>query len=752
MANPELIIKIVGNSDRFRSELNKIGKDADAANQRMAKQAKIAGFAFTAVAAGVGFTVTQFAKFETGLVGVSKTTNIVGKELAALGDSIQALSAKTGIASTELLGIAQSAGQLGVKGSDNILKFTETVAKLGTASDLSGDAAATSLARLINVTGGAIEEVDVLASVIVRLGNNFAATESEITFTAQEIAKAGAQFGVTAEKAVALSAAFVSLGVQPELARSTVLQTLVKIKQAIDEGGDSLRNFQAITGLTGDQLKKTFEEDATEVFRQFLIGLNQSGGDATRVLDQLGLSNTRLLSTLPTLAKGINIVNDALEQQADESKNATALQNEFEAANKTTAQSLNRLKASFNNLAVDIGEKFAPVVGFAFDAMAEDIDEFGQGLKAIGTIFQGIVQIVGQSISLLIGSITSLVAESLKKVAEFALFVEQTGNKFGLGLDFTDFIGDVGGKSITLEAEANAKLKQGAEFFDGEAFQEAAEGRLDALKTAREQERTIEQDHLEQLQEINTAAKETAEEEGTRDIFSMTDEEFDESIEAFADRLQSQNDIEAELLRERLDNAETEAERRKIIEGEIINAKSERFKAEEKFDQAIVDSGFQALNAILGDNKAARTALLIAEKAFAISKILVNAQAAAALAIATIPPPAGEVVAAERIAAGNLMAGIVAAAAIPSVIGSLSAREGGIVPGGFGGGDRILGLLEPGEIIVPQKFNPLSPNFDDSFGGLGGGSTVQLNIDLTDRASQFITVNQREDTKLGIQR
>ncbi len=129
---------------------------------------------------GLQQMVKLYADFETGLIGVGKTADLSGAELESLGKDIDELSKRMPVATDELLAIAQSAGQLGVKGSDNILKFTETVAKLGTATDLSGDQAAMALARILNVTGEALGTVDVLGSVIVALGNNFAATESQI--------------------------------------------------------------------------------------------------------------------------------------------------------------------------------------------------------------------------------------------------------------------------------------------------------------------------------------------------------------------------------------------------------------------------------------------------------------------------------------------------------------------------------------------------------------------------------------------
>ena len=139
----------------------------------------IAGvFTVTALTLGIRAAVRGFADYENRLIGVGKTTGIAGADLEMLGAEVRLLARDLPVATTELLEIAQAAGQLGVQGTDNILIFTRTVGQLGLASNLAGEEAATTLARLLSVTGESVAEVDRLGSVIVRLGNNFAATET----------------------------------------------------------------------------------------------------------------------------------------------------------------------------------------------------------------------------------------------------------------------------------------------------------------------------------------------------------------------------------------------------------------------------------------------------------------------------------------------------------------------------------------------------------------------------------------------
>ena len=216
-----------------------------------------------------------YADFEAGLIGVGKTANLSGDQLASLGKDIDALSKRIPVATDELLAIAQSAGQLGVKGAANILKFTETVAKLGTATDLSGNDAAMALARILNITGEAMGKVDVLGSVIVALGNNFAATESQIADMATEIARGAAVFGVSSAEASALAAALAAVGVKSEVAGTSIGRVMRMMDAAIRSGGEHLEILTKITGRTGEEIKRLFQKDSTAAFALFIEGLKR---------------------------------------------------------------------------------------------------------------------------------------------------------------------------------------------------------------------------------------------------------------------------------------------------------------------------------------------------------------------------------------------------------------------------------------------------------------------------------------------
>jgi|GEM_PF-3690859 len=359
-----------------------------------------------AVSAAFNRSIQQFAAFDSGMIGVRKTTGLAGAELQTFGKEIAEMSKRIPNTAAELLSISQSAGQLGVNGSKNLLKFTETIAKLGSASDLAGEEAATTLARLLTVTKENVDGVDVLGSVIVRLGNNVAATESEIASMAMEIAQATSAYKVSSAETVALGAAMRSMGMRAELSGSAVGRTFRMIEEYANSGGDKLSRLAKITGLAADEISSRFKNDPVKVFQAFIEGLGRvvdSGGSATKALDQFGLRGEEILKVLPTLAVNSVKVSESLSMMSSELKNATALNNEAAAASDAYEKKMAMLGNRIDAVARGYGSVLAPAMLSGKEALADvaeafdvtNIAQYSAGIQAAAVGF-GVLAVSSQ--------------------------------------------------------------------------------------------------------------------------------------------------------------------------------------------------------------------------------------------------------------------------------------------------------------------------------------------------------------------
>ena len=365
-------------------------------------------FSVQGAIAGIGIgdfvrrSIQSFVEFERGLANVGKTTDIAGQQLQDLGKQIIEMSQRLPVARNELLNIAASAGQLGVEGSANILKFTEVIARLGFASNLSGEEAATILARVINVAGESIDTVDKLASSIVYLGRTSAASESEIARMVIELSKGTAQFKVSSANLVGLGTAMREFGQQPELARSAILRTFLELKNATDMGGQQLKTLAMLTGMTGDQFKKSFQQDAFGAFMSFIGGLKsviEQGGNAAQVLASLGLNGTEINAVLPLLAVNYDRVTERVQQANKAYQENVDLNKVSQKAFDTTAGKIQLLKNAFTELLRKVGAEAAP----AFNNLLDKLIAFSSSDAAIvfGKALGAVLQLIADNADLL---------------------------------------------------------------------------------------------------------------------------------------------------------------------------------------------------------------------------------------------------------------------------------------------------------------------------------------------------------------
>ena len=191
--------------------------------------------------------------------------------------------------------VATAAGQLGIKGSANITKFTETFSKLEIASDVAGQEGAKAIARILNVTGEGVGTIDKFASSLVDLGNNSAAGEAEILNMATRIGTSTARFNLGSANVLGISTAMKSMGLQAESSGSVVGRSFNAISKAIQRGGLPLKQLQAITQKSGEELRVQFKENSTKVFADFIKGLARlegKGKDFSRAMENMGLSGS----------------------------------------------------------------------------------------------------------------------------------------------------------------------------------------------------------------------------------------------------------------------------------------------------------------------------------------------------------------------------------------------------------------------------------------------------------------------------
>ena len=322
--------------------------------------------------------------FESAITGVAKTTDLTDEELAAMSDSIKALSTEIPATTEEIAAVAEAAGQLGIQ-KDALLDFTEIMTMLGTATNMTADEAATALARFANITGMATDNYGRLGSVIVDLGNNFATTESEIVAMGTRLASAGKLAGLTEPEIMALAAAMSSVGIEAEAGGTAMTQTLNAIEKAVAKGGDDLAEFARIAGMSSEEFSSAWKNDAMSALTSFIGGLgklDEQGESTVLVLEDLGLTGIRQSNMLKALGLAADQMTDAVNTANTAWQQNTALTNEANKRYATAQSRLTMMQNAYNNLKVAIGDAYTPALSEAYGIGTKVLNEITKFVQA----------------------------------------------------------------------------------------------------------------------------------------------------------------------------------------------------------------------------------------------------------------------------------------------------------------------------------------------------------------------------------
>lgn len=360
-----------------------------------------------------GVAVNEAMKFESAFAGVEKTVDGTASELGKLKQEIKDMSLAIPASTTEIAGVAEAAGQLGIKTKD-IGEFTETMVNLGVATNMSSEEAATALARLAVIMDEGPDSYDRMGSAVVDLGNNYATTESEIVNMTMRLAGAGKQVGMSTPEIMGMATALTSMGIRAEAGGTALSKFMSSMQLASDRGINGMAKLEEQTGMTARELElmasnnskdfkqladslgmtseemkgvvkntrdlekmaevagvsaeefsQKFGEDAAGALGLFFDGLNKSnmeGVSSIGILQDMGINEQRLRDAILKSGTAANLFNDAIRDGKKAWEENTALTEEAEKRYATFESQLQLLKNSLKLMAVAIGEALLPTM------------------------------------------------------------------------------------------------------------------------------------------------------------------------------------------------------------------------------------------------------------------------------------------------------------------------------------------------------------------------------------------------------
>lgn len=360
--------KNIGNYSSAFSGLNETAKEL------LSTFGLVTGLALFAQILKDVFNVVK--EFDRQLIAVGKTANINGEALKEFGRAVVDLGGDLdGISIEGLLKSAEVAGTLGVQGTENILKFSKAIEELKLTSDIISDEQVGQFAKFIEVSQDSFENADRLASVITRLGNEFATTEAEVLSNSTEIQKGISVYNASAQSVLGLGSATATLGNEAEVSASSIQKGFGVINKAIATG-ENLKEVLKLTGLTQKELSKQFKADASGTFVKFVEGLSKAkneGQNLQKVLEDVDLAETRTFKVIGSLASNYEILKNSMIAANEEYKLNAALSAEVDKASKSLESIVNDIKDKWQEYILTTSdanagtEKLAKVLTFLRD-------------------------------------------------------------------------------------------------------------------------------------------------------------------------------------------------------------------------------------------------------------------------------------------------------------------------------------------------------------------------------------------------
>lgn len=639
---------------------------------------------------GISAAISEFVDFEFGLVGVAKTANLTAIEMEALGNKLLNMDVPT--SNQRLLELAKTAGQLGVTGVRDIAKFTEVMAKLETATNVAGEEGATAIARILNITGTATQEVDRFGASLVQLGNTSAATESEILVVAERVASATSVFNVSAPDTLAFAAALKSLGQRAESGGSSIGRLFKQMDKAIAIGGPLLSNFSKIMNTTGESFTKAFRSDKTKVVLEFLNKLNKEGENTTAMLNKLGLGDIRVSATLGTLSKRVDVLNTAFENSRKAYKDNIALNEEYNRTLGTTKVKNQQFMKDLSKLAIELVNELAPAMKETLRLTRAFVNLFTSNKEVGIEVF-----IAGSSLGEIEKkreAVENLLAAKIKE-RELTEGHSSLARKLDLEIEKLEH------KKKLLKEASDLAIEKGADaLVSGITGDDKGSSETEAKSQTNNTLIELEKEYQKELKDINVLS-------------------FGEKIELVK---KQDGTFAAMRLASQVKQLETEGKHEaglKLINNRAFNAKK---KLDKKASEQLIKDKKATMNAFTTLAKSESKELAAIGKVAAITQIAMDTPVAISGAYthgtSIGGPPLG------------VLFGLAAASHQAQQMSAISRYEnGGIVPGSSFSGDNVQARVNSGEMILNRQQQSNLFNMAKS-GGSSNGQPIIVNTSV----------------------
>jgi TP901 family phage tail tape measure protein len=420
--------------------------------------------------AGLAASLAVFGKaakeaigFESALVDLRRAANVTREEAREMGKEFQDLAVELGMSAVGVTQLATAAAKTGVAKRD-LLEFSRIAATAAMNFDMIPEEAGDALAKLKNILGLGVKDMEAFVATLNELADNAATSEREIIEALKLGGGSAIQFGLTAKQSAALATSFLSLGATAQQAGTAMRTLLGRLRLASSGTGEAGKALQRVVG-DARQFAQIMAGDASGALQHFLEKLKDMPSaerfEILRGIFQEGLDT----ENISKLAGGVDLLNEAMGRAAkSDDELIQGLRDLTNMKLESTEAELNKMGAAWRNAGAAVGELFLPMIraaAVALVAVADAIRYLADAFPALSRLaaIAGVIALAWAPLRLLflglgpvlrgLGSIASVFGGVFSKLlglfgAGGAAIAGLGGKILSLGKAFGRFIPYVG--------------------------------------------------------------------------------------------------------------------------------------------------------------------------------------------------------------------------------------------------------------------------------------------------------------------
>lgn len=365
-----LMVEVQADVRQALRELERVDQRASQSQSRMGKLAKgVAGaFSGTAIAAGIGKTISLAKTFDLSMRQVGVQTGQTGEELKKLSDLAMKMGADTAFSAQDASNAMLELAKGGLTAADIKAGALKTTMTLAAAGELEMASAAGYVTQAMNTFGLSAANANQVAVALAGGANSSTASVESLGQALSQVGPGAANAGMSLQETVAALAAFDNAGIKGSDAGTSLKTMLSSLVPATDQARSAMSKY----GLEFIKANGSYKS-MSQVAQELKTGLGDlSQAEQTAALRTIfGSDATRAATVLMKEGKkGVDDYVKATKNRATVEKMANTAMGGAEGA-------WNELTGSLETLAIKIGSALLPAFTSAAKGGAAFINTLG---------------------------------------------------------------------------------------------------------------------------------------------------------------------------------------------------------------------------------------------------------------------------------------------------------------------------------------------------------------------------------------